>query len=61
MPQTAVFTSSYTPITTDVSMTQITVACNSHAEESKTTRLGMSRLDPSLWSVRDRIDKALFL
>lgn len=47
MPQTAVFTSSSTPIAIDVVLTQNTVACDSHAEESRTTRLGMPRPDPS--------------
>lgn len=47
MPQTAVFTSRYTLIAVGVGLTQSTVACNNHAGESRITRLGMSRPDPS--------------
>lgn len=48
MLQTAVCASTYTPIAIDVVLTQSTVACNNHAEESRTTRPGMPRADPSL-------------
>ena len=63
MPQTAVFASTYTLIAIDVVLTQGTVACNNHAEESRATRLGMPRpdLSPVAAVVRDWMDTAVFL
>lgn len=63
MPPTAVFTSSAPPIAVDVDLSQITVVCSSHTEESRTTRLGGPRPDPSPVAalVRDWMDTVVSL
>jgi len=47
VPQTAAVTSSYSHDAIDVGLTQSTVACNTHAEESRAAGLGMPRPDLS--------------
>lgn len=54
MPQTAVFTSSYTPIAVDVVLTRSTVACNNHTGESRT--MPRPDLSPVAALVHQRLD-----